>query len=482
MIRYTILSLIIFGLCGYAWKDWYKGLCGLIVLMAIVHNENMPTNMFGVPGLNPWNMVFLNIMGSWFTHRKKEALVWDMPRGLTWLLWSYFIIIFIAILRNSFDMTPNEDFAMEVGAAAPKLSELWVDQFLNSLKWILPSLLLFVGCNSRERFNWAILALILMYLALSLLVIRWMPLGLLVDGNALQRRAAKVLDQNVGYYRTNLSVMLAGGFWVFIGAAQHFGKKYSLLLYLLSGLVLLAMILTGGRGGYVAWAVVGVLVSMIRYRKMLVTAPLVIILIISFVPSVQERLMLGMGDKHEESNDKQYAELSEEESGLNELSAGRTLFWPLVIEQIKNAPFFGHGYFAIITTGASLEFYKKWDFPYYHPHNAYLQLIVDNGIFLAFPIFIFHLIMLKYAWSLFRDTDSSIYVLAGTSGTALVLTFLLGSLSGQSFYPEERSFGMWCCMMLMLRVYVERKKVWGKGVVRRRTRKSKEPPKVIWDE
>ncbi len=56
MIRLTLLSLFCAFLCVYAWRDWFKALCGLIVMMAVVEHPDMPNSLLGVQGLNPWNI------------------------------------------------------------------------------------------------------------------------------------------------------------------------------------------------------------------------------------------------------------------------------------------------------------------------------------------------------------------------------------------------------------------------------------------
>ena len=65
MIRYTLLTTAILFLAAYAWRDWYKVLCALIVMMAFVEHPDMPKEMFGIPGMNPWNVLLLAVLASW---------------------------------------------------------------------------------------------------------------------------------------------------------------------------------------------------------------------------------------------------------------------------------------------------------------------------------------------------------------------------------------------------------------------------------
>jgi len=68
-IRHLALYLVVTSLSIYAWKDWYKSLCGLILLMAVICHEDMPKTMFGIQGLNMWNVLFLVIFLAWVVNR-----------------------------------------------------------------------------------------------------------------------------------------------------------------------------------------------------------------------------------------------------------------------------------------------------------------------------------------------------------------------------------------------------------------------------
>ena len=60
-IRITALYIFVTFLAIYAWKDWFKSLCGLILLMAVIEHPDMPKTVLGIQGLNPWNVLFAMI-------------------------------------------------------------------------------------------------------------------------------------------------------------------------------------------------------------------------------------------------------------------------------------------------------------------------------------------------------------------------------------------------------------------------------------
>jgi hypothetical protein len=91
-----------------------------------------------------------------------------------------------------------------------------------------------------------------------------------------------------------------------------------------------------------------------------------------------------------------------------------------------------------------------------NPHNAYLEMLLDNGLAgLAVTLALFAYI-LAHSLSLTRAGRSPVFVAMGAVTSALVIAQLVGSFTGQSFYPREGTLGMWCAIGLMLRVSVER--------------------------
>jgi hypothetical protein len=80
MIRLAVLWLSVAGIFAYTWKDWYRGLCGLIMLLAVMEHPDVPKQMLGIPGLNPFNLLLANVLAAWAVQRSHEGLRWDLPR------------------------------------------------------------------------------------------------------------------------------------------------------------------------------------------------------------------------------------------------------------------------------------------------------------------------------------------------------------------------------------------------------------------
>lgn len=460
MIRVALLWLYVLVFGFYAWRDWYISLCGLILLIAVVQHPDMPKSISGIQGANPWNVLFFLVCCGWFVGRGKENLRWDMPTLPTFLLVSYATIIAIATIRLIFD---SENFTK----FNPDLS-IMGEFVINTFKWPIVGLLLFEGCRSRSRFLMGIGCVLTVYFLIGLQVIRCMPWNAILDGAELEKRSIKFLANQVGYHRVNLSMMLAGAFWALWAARSLVqGVTLSRLLLVSCAIMFYAQALTAGRMGYVTWILVGACLSVIRWRRYLLIAPLVVPLFIfmlaTFAPGVTERLLQGFTKESVDGGrpvDRHGRVLSASKQGpdMYTVTAGRTLAWPYVIEKIQESPVVGHGRQAMIRTGISGYLRSVYAEGFEHPHNAYLEILLDNGIVGFLIVLPFYFVILKYGISLFRDSRSPIFIVSGGVASALVLALLFASFGSQTFYPREGSVGMWCAIGLMLRVYVERER------------------------
>jgi hypothetical protein len=91
-----------------------------------------------------------------------------------------------------------------------------------------------------------------------------------------------------------------------------------------------------------------------------------------------------------------------------------------------------------------------------HPHNAYLEWLLDNGIVGFVPVMLFYILALFHAIRLFSDRRSILFMAAGGTAAAHIMALLGASMGSQSFYPIEGTVGMWCAIGIMLRVSVNR--------------------------
>jgi hypothetical protein len=222
MIRITLLTLLIAYLSAYAWRDWFRGACWLVLLMAVFQHPDMPKSIAGIPGLNHWNFLFLNVVCSWLVNRKKEKLAWEMPRHLNYLLFFYGLFIVSSVVRYLNDHSGVDELIATFGGSGSFGVSAVNEYLINCFKWVIPAMIIFDGCRSRKQYLFAVTMLALMFVLLGLQVVKAMTLGsLTMGGDALQVKAIKVISRNVGFHRVNVSMIMSGAFWVIFCFFSH---------------------------------------------------------------------------------------------------------------------------------------------------------------------------------------------------------------------------------------------------------------------
>ena len=439
-LRVILCFLVVFVLCVMAWRGkWFLATCGAVVMMAFLEHRDMPRHILGIPGMNLWNVLILNIVGAWLKWRAYQGLSWDVPRAVKTAFFLYLIIVFSAFFRAFID--PTEYY--EYGRLA-----IVQDSLINPLKFLIPGLIFYDGCRTREQVTWALGAVVLTYLILAVLVIKSMGLGNF-SGAELGARAARVIPRDVGYNRVDMSMMLAGASWaIFAFSRLARSWKYRVGLWAAAGLALIGQALTGGRAGYVTWGVIGFTLCILKWRKLLPLLPVAVAVAVTFMPGVRERMLQGFGVR-------QGNVVVEENS--DEITAGRVNAWPYVIAKIKQAPLFGYGRMAMVRTGVSSELAEEIGDGFNHPHNAYLEMLLDNGLVGFFCVIPLYLILLRRLLGLFRDPEDRLVEVAGGVALSLLLALLVASMGAQTLYPREGVVEMWAALGVALRVSVARR-------------------------
>jgi O-antigen ligase len=441
-LRVIALYLFVAGLSIYAWKDWFKSLCGLILLMAVMEHEDMPKAMFGIQGLNVWNVLFVAILLSWLARHCREGMTWELPVHMNILLLMYLAVILIGVFRAIMDRSYIENYPVR---------SLVSEELINTIKWVLPGLLLFDGCRTRRQVIMALVCLLAVYLLINAqVVLRLPPSAVLSASGGIDD--VRAMCQDIGYNACDLSAMLAGVSWALLATLPMIGARpCRVMIWAAAGLTAYGQALTGGRAGYLAWGATGLVLGLLKWRKYLVLAPVIVILLPLIFPGAASRMFEGFGQ----------TDVSGQETVDNyRTTSGRTLIWPHVLDKIPHSPLIGYGRLAMRRTGLT-EFlgqtYGEAEaFP--HPHNMYLETLLDNGLVGSLPLFLFWAIMIRHAARLFRSVNH-LYSAVGGLALCLMLAQLFAGIGAQHFYPREGTMCMWTAMFLALRVSVEEKRV-----------------------
>jgi len=454
MLRYTLLWLYVAFAAGTSFRNWFLSLCLTYPLIAVIERPDMPREMFGIAGLNPYNIIMLFLLAGWLIQKKSENLRWNMPTNINRLFILYLIIITISFIRMTADLHSFRVYPM-YNLQGSTVASLFKSDFLNSLKYLIPGLLLLHGINSRERTRQAAWAVLLFGLLLSLQVIMKMMPALL-GADDLATRALRVLDRDIGYHRVNIAAITAGFSWAFFSLISTSKSKLE-KLYANFGFAIctLAMALSGGRAGMLAWLGCGLFLALIRWRKLLIIGPLVGILALAAIPGLQDRLEEGFTeDSHEHSVEKRGLDVVDSEGhDLYAVTSGRVIAWPLVIEQIKKSPLIGYGKRAMVRLGIThqvAETIGTRTLAFGHPHNAYLELLLDHGIIGGVPILLLFITITLKALPYIKNAKDKDVSLGAGMAVAFLVTQAIAGFGSQSFYPEIGTVAMWSAIGIFM--------------------------------
>jgi len=256
-------------------------------------------------------------------------------------------------------------------------------------------------------------------------------------------------------------MMLAGASWsVFSTTSLVRGRCFSAIIVATGLILVYAQALTAGRMGYVTWGLVGLFLCFVRLRRYLLLAPLVVAAITWVVPGTFDRMFEGFSAATPGTSNRggQFSSFYSDGPDIYTITAGRNVAWPYVLNKIGESPTFGFGRLAMQRTGITAFLLNEFREGFPHPHNAYLEMLLDNGWVGFLLVLPFYLVVIRHALLLFRDSRSPVFVAIGGATCSLVLSLLIASFGSQTFYPREGSVGMWCAIGLMFRVWVERKR------------------------
>lgn len=447
-LRIALLTLLIVCLALYAWRNWFIALCGLIVLTAAMGHPDMPRTILGVQGLNPWNILLVCVLIPWWLDRRRQGLRFDAPRTARNLFLIFIAVVVVAYLRAAFDL---DSFPSDAEGMKGRMgfNQLTSDYLINSIKYVIPGVLLFDGCRTKQRLLIGLTASILMAVVYAGIVVRTVPITSLQETGTAEMRQRHRIGKQVGFHANSVAMICAAGFWATAALSTVWKRKFVKVATLgVACLVAAGLAVTRSRGGYVAFMGVGLIFAVLLWRYLLLLLPLGVAIVVVAFPGISQRVMAGVGVTNvagDASHD------------VDTITAGRaTDIWPSIVDQIEQSPVFGYGRLGILRTPAHDEVKIRMQQPTCptHPHNAYLELLLDGGLLSAIPVLVMYV---GIAWMSFRlclMKEDRLIRAVGAVGLACVSALFIMALSGQTFFPKENSQMAWCVYGLVLRAKV----------------------------
>ena len=412
---------------------------GLALLIFILPFENA-TILPKIGPLNALNVLILGVVLSFLlqvgmrklTSRPMAVLV---PRTL---FWYYVVPVTVALVVGTFHFKEiGRLYVLNTYSDGYTVVNYWVSHYFKHM------LLVAVACVIastvvEQRTGRRII--IMAGLAAMVFVVAQMIITAQSGLNAYQLQSSRSFLRILGRQNNEASVMLvtALGPMLFMRESVRSGAL-KLALTIAAILLIGAITLTGSRGGFVAMLAI-VALYLLHYRR-LRTAFFVVFLAVAGLAlapqAVQDRLLEGLVNKRIESVG----------SRGDELTAGRVYVWKSLAPEVARSPLYGRG---LISTQWS-QYVRSGQFMANHPHNVYLEILMDAGVYGAICMFIFY----RFVWRMFRRLgkderlEPNVRAYFYGAGAGLIGMLVYGFTNGH-WYPAAEQVFFWIAVGLAI--------------------------------
>ena len=428
---YLCISLI--G-CIFILLDFRIGVVLLILLMPISHSYIFPHAMLGVTGLNPLNLLLIGTLGSYLLRELSDGKPRHfIPRPLFWL---YIVPIAIAGALGSLHV---EDIArvffmnelLEFNDAAGYIRDLVV----KPLFMVVFALLVAAAVSRSEKLEkFLIPALISIWVMGSMVIVFVLVSG--VGISVLGLSTSREFLSPLGMHANELGRLYAIAYALLLFTwAESKNAQIKLMLLASMGLVVVALVFTFSRGAFFGFIAVNLLFLLWRRNaKTLIFIGLLAAAALLVLPgAVYDRVTDGYG------------------RGLDAISASRIgLLWLPLFPELLRSPVYGNGIGSILWSDAMRRGAGVSILMVTHPHNAYLQALLDMGLagLLLLGAYFVHV------WRRFRalsiDAALSPELRGFYQGAAAGLaSFLIAGISDSSLTPVPEQAFLWLAIGMM---------------------------------
>lgn len=415
--------------------DFRVGVVLLILLMPISRSYVFPHAMFGVTGLNPVNLLLVGTFGLWLSHGLSDGSIRHfLPRPLLWLYIVPMVIAGALGFRHFGDIAGGYfihgllEFDSPIGYMR--------DYVVKPLFLVLFALLVGTAVarsEKPERFLAPTLISIWLMGAMTIVFVLQSGIGVNQLASALSR---DFLTPLIGMHANELGRLYAVAYALMLftwAEAKDSGLRVLLLASM--GLIVVALILTFSRSAFIVFILVNLLFVIWRLNaKTLFVFGLLAVGGLFLLPgAVFERMTHGFG------------------GGLDAISAGRIdSIWLPLLPDVERHPIFGTGLGSILWSDAMRTRGGVSVLGVTHPHNAYLQAVLDMGIVGLILLCAYF----THVWRGFRrlSVDPALSpVMRGfyQGAAAGLLSFLIAAVTDGSLLPKGEQAFLWLAIGMM---------------------------------
>jgi len=399
---------------------WNKPLYALgifIFLLPYSETELFRDSLMSLPGAKPLHLLALFVMAIAVINYRQSS---KMPKFAS-LFAVFLVTIFTVSIIRSLAYFETITWLREVDLSA---FNYVLSDFVKPLLYFIPFIIIVKFVNRFKHLEFLLKILVLSITALSIYLLYSFLFKIGFNGDI--RQIEEYYALNLGLHRNDLANFYIIGFPLVL--ANCFLKK-NIMSFLSIGFSVAAIGFLYSRTAYVILLLAFIFYLFISKRAKFLPVFLVLAFALSFIisASIVERASKGL-----ESND------------LELISAGRIegIWLPLIEEYTGDAEhlLLGKGRYAILSSNAAQR-----DIIHIvaHPHNMYLEQLIDAGLFGLITFMVFLMLLLKKAFKSLgniRDIRIREYQYAAIVS---IVSYLIAGITGRSLFPVLSNSYFW---------------------------------------
>lgn len=411
--------------------DFRVGAVLLILFMPIEASRFFPHSIGGITGLNPINILIAGTLASFVLRWNDNAAGRFVSKPLLGLL---VLPMLVGGLIGAQNVDRIPDLFYDGGVVN------FTDAFGYYRDIVVKPLLMVVAAvlvggalaksHKPERFIWPIMLSVWLMagLAIGFVLYEGASLGELASASARKFFSALGLHANdLGrLYAVAYALLLFTWF-----ESRNAALKTMLLVTM--GVITLALLFTFSRGAFLGFVIVNLLFLLWKFNSRLLVLALAVGAVgVFFMPgAVIDRVSMGFST-----------------GNWNTVSAGRIEnIWLPLLPEVLQSPLWGHG---LQSTMWSDALKNGQIFQVTHPHNAYLEALLDVGIIGLALLVAFYL----HIWRRFRALGSNAYLSPQMRGfyqgaAAALVCFAVTGFAGSSLLPRPEYVFLWIAIGMM---------------------------------
>ena len=410
--------------------DYRLGALLLILLLPVSSTALFPHSLMKITGLNPINLLLAGTLAAYLLRGRLEHPAPLVPRPVAWL---YIAPIVLAGLLGT--LYVDHIYAPFIEAEIVSYTN-WRgylrDEVVKPLMMVLAGLLVGAAVAKARKPEPFVVALVVGACALAFVMFGFIVASGIRLG-ALGSASARTFFMDLGTHANGLGRVFVTAYALLLFAWwESKDPRASLGMFAALGIVSFGILLTFSRNAFLGFFLVNALFLMWKFNmKKLGLAVLGISVAAMLAPEVVYRRITYGWD-----------------ADADRISAGRIDgIWQPLLPEIWKSPLWGNGLDSILWSSpmnsGAMELVG-------HPHNAYLEALLDMGLIGLALLLLFY----WHVWKGFRALGSNPYLTPVMRGffqgaCAALIAFALAGMTGGSLRPQPENALLWIAIGMM---------------------------------